>query len=43
MKAFMALALHYLTKDFRLQYFSLVVRPVLEKPTGDMIQNEMVE
>lgn len=43
MKAFMALTLHYLTKDFRLRNFTLEVKPVLGKHTGDMIRTEMIE
>lgn len=41
MKAFMALTLHYLTKDFRLRNFTLEVKHVFGKHTGDMIRNEM--
>lgn len=43
LKAFMALTVHYLTKEFQLRNFTLEVKPVLGKHTGDMIRNEMVE
>lgn len=41
MKAFMALTLHYLTPTFRLRNFTLEVKHVFGKHTGDMIRNEM--
>ena len=41
MQAFMAMTIHFLTKDFTMRNYTLEVFPVLGKHTADMIQGEM--
>lgn len=41
MKAFMALTINYLTKEFDLKNYTLEVKPVLGKHTGEMILQEL--
>jgi len=37
----MALSIHFLIEDFKMQSYSLDVKPVLGKHTGQMIRSEM--
>ena len=41
MKAFMAVTIHFLTDEFIMRSYTLEVKPVLGKHTGDMIKSEM--
>jgi hypothetical protein len=40
---FMALILHFLTEDFEMKNYTMKVKPVRGKHTGDMIQSEMMQ
>lgn len=41
MQAYMALTPHYITADFKIKNITLEAKLVLEKHTGEMIENEM--